>query len=406
MNRSVAHSPTTFAWRALLFAAPFILTIVPMEWLLWRTGETIPVEQVLELQQQEPDRDKLWMRGVLDQGFYAYKWAGIQRTQPRILALGSSRAMKFREPMFAPDSGRFYNAGGLVQNLDDLTAFANQLPQPGPRVILLGIDIWWLNEARHTREGFSTGIRYDAAQEWTAHLQALKKIHRHWPHLRAAENASFTGNIGAKAIDSGEGFRADGSIAQSGVRKHQERFHDPEIPPIAVRVRQGRDRFEWTSGISRRRLDQLRSALQILRRKDVAVLLYAPPLDSASARLMETIPQQKTIWSQYRSELPRLCAELQIPFCGSWTPQALGLDDRAMFDGLHAEETLHLHILRTWLRNPAAEQLLPGTRQRIEDILCSPRTGVWRPDYNAGQRTRERTAQSIQRVRTGSGLLR
>ena len=323
------------------------------------------------------------MRGLLDQGFYAYKWAGMETAQPRVLTLGSSRAMKFRGQMFAPASGPFYNAGGLVQNLDDLVAFANGLPQQKPQVILLGIDMWWLNAARPAHEGYSTGIHYDAARESTAHLLILRKFRRNWPRLRAARALSSSDRIGLKAKASNEGFRADGSIAQTAARARQQHFTDPEIPPIAERIRGGQDRFEWTTGVSPQRLEKLRTALQTLQGKGVHVLLYAPPLDSHSARLMATMPQQQRMWASYRTELPRLCRELKIPFCGAWTPAALGLDDRAMFDGVHAEETLHLHILRTWLRDSAARKLLPGTQERVEMLLRSPRTGVWYPDYGA-----------------------
>jgi hypothetical protein len=52
----------------------------------------------------------------------------------------------------------------------------------------------------------------------------------------------------------------------------------------------------------------------------------------------------------------------------------LGLDDRYMIDGIHAEETFHVHMLRRMLGDPRLAALLPGTLPVLDAALSSPKT--------------------------------
>jgi hypothetical protein len=106
-----------------------------LEVVLWRTGESWPLAKVLGTQGQR--RDALFLRGLLDQSLYAYKWRAVLERRPRVLALGSSRVMKFRAEMFGEDAADFYNAGGLVTSIEDLEQFVERLPaDQTPRVVV------------------------------------------------------------------------------------------------------------------------------------------------------------------------------------------------------------------------------------------------------------------------------
>src|SRR5260370_798126 len=109
------------------FWAPVLALVALCEVLLWRVGETLPVAQVLDRQLVKPGK---FLRQA-SQDFYSYKYYGIKRTTPRTLILGSSRVMEFRAEMFgiqlAQPPWEFYNAGGLIENLQDLEDFADKL---------------------------------------------------------------------------------------------------------------------------------------------------------------------------------------------------------------------------------------------------------------------------------------
>src|SRR5437667_11696223 len=66
-----------FALRVFLFLTPLALAIGGNEFLLWRVGETWPLERVIRFQELNPR--SFFARGVLDQSTFRYKYLQILR---------------------------------------------------------------------------------------------------------------------------------------------------------------------------------------------------------------------------------------------------------------------------------------------------------------------------------------
>jgi hypothetical protein len=98
---------------------------------------------------------------------------------------------------------------------------------------------------------------------------------------------------------------------------------------------------------------------------------------------MDEMPEHHRFWVEYRTLLRQLCRELNLPYCDASTTQELGLQDIMMGDGIHAEETFHLYILRDWLKDPRVRRALPDTSRAVEAALRAPRTNIWYPDFGA-----------------------
>jgi len=382
-----------FARRAALFWAPFVIVAAVFEAALWRSGESWPVKRTLEAQAR--DAGAIALRGLLDQSFYAYKHAGLRRARPRVLALGSSRVMKFRAAMFGADAPRFYNAGGLVVNVEDLVAFADALARAeAPAVVLLGVDMWWLNAARPAEDGFSRGIHEDGARSWQGHVLAWRELLRRSDMLRAtlpalAPGAGTARRIGLQARLHGEGFRHDGSL-ESGLPVPADargwRFVDRERPTVARRIRRGVELFEPTHGVAPARVARLRRGLLRLRGRGCLVVGFAPPVYSGAAALLEQDERHRRLWREYREVLPRLFAALDMPYVDASTPARLGLDDRYLLDGFHPEETFLVHLLRRMLQDPRVAGALPTAGAAVERALASPRTNYWHADLGGARR--------------------
>jgi hypothetical protein len=58
----------------------------------------------------------------------------------------------------------------------------------------------------------------------------------------------------------------------------------------------------------------------------------------------------------------------------------LGMDDRAMTDGIHAEETFQVHALKALLSDGRVREALPGAEGVLDRALASPATNYWNPD--------------------------
>lgn len=377
--------------RLLAFWAPVALALAVHEAALWRTGESWPLGRVLAAQERDPHA--IFMRGLIDQSIAAYKWAALVRRRPALVALGSSRVMHVRAGMFGADSPAFYNLGGILSRVENLAEFVERLP-PGyaPRVVLLGVDVWWFNAARPPAEPI--GFEADGVLRWQGHLLAFREFARDRSLLAAALGSLRPGagagdRIGLHARLSGEGFRGDGSL-DSGLPLPQDeagwRFVDRERPPVLRRIRRGTHFFEVTDGASPQRLALLRETLARLVARGALVAGFAPPLATEAARLLEADPRHARLWREYREQVPRVFAELGLPFLDASTPATLGLDDRYLIDGLHAEETFHLHVLLRLIEDPRLDRALPTARRAIGRALASPRTNYWRADYAGGAR--------------------
>jgi hypothetical protein len=59
------------------------------------------------------------------------------------------------------------------------------------------------------------------------------------------------------------------------------------------------------------------------------------------------------------------------------------MDDRAMSDGIHAEETFQIHVLKALLHDDRVRAALPGAEAVLDRALASPATNYWNPDLGS-----------------------
>ncbi len=389
-----------FLLSILVFCAPILLLVSFEELVFYRGGETWTIEQVSR--DQRSRADSLFLRRLFDQQFYLYKFNEVRRREPEVLALGSSRVMQFRAAMFGADGQSFYNAGGMIQCVGDLTLVLKQMPDLRPRVVILGVDIWWLNndwdKANLDNSDRGSAHPTDAAISWEAHLLALRRIwlnegdvFKSWKRYLEVLLSPRENRVGLAAQLDNCGFRAtDGSYAfppnESPSPESLERLSAIHLRRIAEEDMQ----FLPSPGLSPRLLNELRGDLLELNRRGVLVIGFLPPFSSPVVRALEGSKHQKDLWHQYAREIPALFAELNLPCIDASTSTNLGLDDRYMRDGVHAMETFHLYLLRAMLDDPRVERALPTARGSVTNALASHLTDAWHPDLSLSAGTFER----------------
>jgi hypothetical protein len=388
--QAAAPSQRNFTRRLALFISPLLLIVGVVEALLWNCGETWTIEKTIHHQQLTPG--SLFMRGILDQGFYRYKFLNILKRRPKILVLGSSRVMEFRKEMFGERGDQFYNAGGMIHDLGDLKAFIDNLqPDTTPEVVILGLDLWWFNPSRLTGEGFSKGTKEDAALDWQEHVRAWRKYKskRGWkPTVRAL--SAKNQNVGIESRNEHVGFRYDGSMQYNFPLPQSTaewKFVDREKPAIVERIRTAEGQFPAANEISEERLALLERCLTKLAQKNILVLGFAPPFSSQSQTLLEQRPGQQELWNGFRVRVPEIFKRHGQPFVDGSKPAELGLDDRYLVDGIHGAETFHLHVLLRFLEQPDVVNKLGPLNGPIRLSLSSQATNPWVPDYEPMRRS-------------------
>lgn len=358
------------------------------EGVLHGSGELWSLGRVIEYQAAHPDA--LYLRGA-DQVFYAYKYRGIMLKRPAVLVAGSSRTMKFRAGMFGDRAGAFFNAGGMLNSARDVHDFAETLPSSRtPSVLVLGIDLWWLNGGVAPLRDFREEIDKDPGRTFDDHVIALRWLagrpRSYVKELIAPIRDAHPGFIGIGARAGGSGFRPDGSFASSlpvPTSPAGWRFVDREQPPIIERVIAASEGFQPADRLSPARLALLDTALARLEARRVLVVGYLPPFSSAVLSALRTDSRHARLWSDFERRVPDLFRRHGFPVVDASDPTAFGMDDRAMIDGIHADETFHLYVIRAMMADARVRAVLPGADAAVARALQSPRTNYWRADLGS-----------------------
>ena len=369
------RAPREFAIKTVLFFLPLLAVLVAIGGVVWRTGETWPTSKVVRMQSEHPER--IFLRGVLDQGFYRYKFFALNDRRADVVVLGSSRMMKFRHEMFGTDS--FYNAGGLIQSSNDLRWWADTTTWL-PRVMLVGIDMWWLNpnfsyEPRTLPQAWD-----ERTGDWKSHLAAIRgSILR--PELLEPLLRSDPSAIGLGARTSGRGFRGDGSLRSGLTPPREFHYRDRENPTVPDRIRRGVGQFPFADSIDGKKWIELTNTLLMLRSHGTEIIVILPPFSTEAITALMNTPRQREFYPLFRRQLTTWLEQHRFIYLDASDPRDLGLDDRYFTDGYHAEETLHLHLLARLLARDTVRMMLPNASTAVNRALQSPRTNYWYADF-------------------------
>ncbi len=353
----------SFMGRAMRFMAPVAVLFLLLDLPLWKNGDAWPVFHAMRVQQETPG-EALYGRGWFSQQFNVYKLAGIRHRKPKILVIGSSRVMQFRDFMFPNLEEGFYNGGGLIQNASDLAAFADLLAAgeiPAPEGLIVGIDPWWIKTIADTSTWLPGA---DEATSFGGHVLALRRIiddgftgEGFLADWTARDRSPFFNYpaIGRMARLHGGGFRKDGS-RQYDPRMlidfaENPRYEDRESPPVLLRVRRLNRQFAPPVRPDPGRAEGIVAVLSAIRGRGIAVHALLPPFSDETLSAIRETPALSEWWRYYAETFPRMLSESGIPVVSISSPSDIGLSDLYMIDGFHPGEVFAAHIAGAMAEN-------------------------------------------------------
>lgn len=320
--------------------------------------------------------ESLLGRANFSQQYNLSKSEMIRRRRPRILALGSSRVMEFRDFMFHPYEKEFYNAGGLIQNVSDLAAYARQVREgklPLPQVLIVGVDPWWVSEATDPPEKKSwLDGEEDAVYKFSSHVEAARyllstgKTSFPWAVVFGGKPATSPfynyPAFGIAAISTGKGERySDGSFLYTAhlidFIEHPS-YHDRLTPPVLGQVKQTYFLFAPTSRVERVRASMLIQSLASLKALGVEVYAYEPPFSTEVMQALDESSALATWWTEYKGWLREQLEAVGVHCLPITRPVDYKLDDTYMFDGMHPGEVYNTYILEDLIRQSPPGSLL------------------------------------------------
>lgn len=329
----------SIAKRLILLGMPLIVLIILPLAILISNNELIPVKTIV--QKQQSNHDVLVGLAYSNPVVY-YKRESVLEVRPKILVLGTSRVMQFRDYLF---QDAFYNAGGGVSKIRHYKIFLESLKQKGykPEVLIIGLDQYFFNKSWDdcSLDNYSETLDED--------ITIIDVLKSNWSdiYLEFFANNKILGfdsdMIGLNAKLLNNGFRSDGSYSYTSIIENPETSSDFNYKDTFKRIADGNRRFQYGDSVNEYALELLDSLLQFCAIEDVQVVGFLPPfatpvLDSMTSTeryaYLKDIPVLvDNIFKSYKHEF------YDFTDLRSWN-----MENNTFIDGFHGSESTYLEM--------------------------------------------------------------
>lgn len=364
------------------FLTPLLLLLLSFEGAFWMAGDSWPMAKVAAAHE---GRTSLLIRPQLFAQSYAFKFHRMRALKPDVICLGTSRVLQIRSLLFASGTTSFYNGGGMLGSFADIHGFTEALREgslPKPKVIIFGIDPWWMKTGLPpVQTTWDKDSQYaDSFFIPEAHITAVRAAFKQkgimWPGslgsaFAPAPHSGYPA-VGSAALTKGVGFRIDGSYqyAPDIIISYLEKgpvYEDRETPPVIDRLRNHKEQFTPASGLNHNMLAELITDLKALREMGVEPHIILPPWANECFAQLDKDQEAHGWWQDYKTVMPEMLRKAGFNCEGPSRPQDYGLEDTTMWDGFHPSEVLMARIIHR-----LAENASPGATIKT---LVAPELG-------------------------------
>jgi hypothetical protein len=340
--------PLAISWRSV-YATTFLKA----------AGELDPVQAIVARQR----RLQTLYGSALFEDDFQYKIELIRARRPDLVAIGSSRALQFRQEFF---SAPFTSAGRGMNSIDQGERFVDEMLKiHRPKAVLLAIDVWWLNPRRReppmrgrdlarTRPLVSTFWAYVNERKLTLAktLRVLLGDDSNPVSLRRA--------IGISGLARGGGYRPDGS-RDYGARYFgtDPTFDDKNFVNSKGLVRNGESPLEFGQAIDETRLATLNRLVTKLKDAGVGVVAVLPPI---APTVLDLMARRKDGYA-YIAPARAAYQTLPVRVFDFLESQSLDNNECEFADGLHAGDVTYQRMLLRIAETDPSGPLTPFIRK-------------------------------------------
>ena len=272
-----------------------------------------------------------------------------ERTQPiGTLVLGSSRAMQVTQNVTGdPDT---FIAAVTGSDLRDCISAYFLFADKGlvPENVVLSLDFWYLSRGNMDTRALTAGYEKFCDAIGSAPVKsASSKMTRisdffSFSYFQSSVSYLLSGKqktlpVATDAYEAQTAIRrADGSYSyEESLRQSSQETIDRSAEDKKLV-----DNFAVNfSGIDQDLCDQLRSFLSYLQSEGISVRLLLSPVHPIYYDYMKDRPEVYDIVFQTEDFYRSLGEELDIPVCGSYDPDAIGITNSDFYDAVHPRES-------------------------------------------------------------------
>jgi hypothetical protein len=329
---------------------PFAVGIGLAFYVLQRSGELVPVDQVVQVQQNQT---QLVLFGLAySEPTMHFKLQSTLACRPDVLALGTSRVMQIRAGFFS-DEVAFYNAGGGVDRIEDFRHFLEQIPVgQEPTVLIIALDQNLFNENWDgiVGEGVEGQLLNDRSPVGVVQASWTQVLYGYYLGKYTLKDLTFSDDsevrFGLNAVVNQNGFRNDGSYYYGDYILDPT---DPTNPDYQFsntlrRIAEGTSRFQYGQEPFSGAIAELAAFLDLSRARNIYVVGFLPPYAHLIYEKMTSMPDQYAYLQKLEPTLRPMFEQRGFGFYDfsdlAWT----GASDAETIDGFHASEKAYLRL--------------------------------------------------------------
>ena len=288
--------------------------------------------------------------------------------RPQVLALGSSRIMQVKRSVVSPDY-TFYNAGGAIQNLQELSLFIEKL-QETPKLLLVNLDQWWFNRAYIDEDQpFSPSVYDEPTLESSKLGLMICDFYTDLAKGKISLGKVFSSHqIGLNAICNDNGFAADGSRYQGDMIVAPEQQEDYNFKNVLERIRNGNNRFQYADQADSTQISALEHFLSLCVSRQIKVAAFLPPFAPFVYHQM-----QQTGKYGYMSQLYGMLHPVFDKYEGCSVYDFTDVTDTGAHnydfdDGFHGSENIYNGMIREMVRQDSTLAPFFVSEQEIDRL--------------------------------------
>ena len=332
-----------FLIRFCVFLLPCIVFLSIPLYILIITGEKFKnIDSVVN------DNEKYLIGYAYDERSYGYlKYLEITKSKYKVIALGSSRVLQFRNQMFTTS---FYNAGYTIQVIEDFIPFLENIPSSKtPKYLIIGLDQCMFNEFWNSDFSISDKNKWQHSFYKYPTFGTIMKI---WKDVIDGKIQFHADNsikrIGVNAVMNNTGFRNDGSMYYGGqidkLIRNDSSANDYLFNDTFDRIYKGNRRFEYGNAIDVKTISQIHELLQYCKKRNIKLIAFLPPFaDSVFSKMINSGKYDyiKEIYANLKPVFDEFGFELYDFSSAS----SCASNDNEMIDGFHGGEATYIKML-------------------------------------------------------------
>ena len=287
----------------LMFIILFLFVSIPSFFIykiLLNAKEDLSIQEVVKFQLKT---DSVY--NSLDMDSFQYKLELIKNIKPKVIALGSSRVMQFREESF---NENFITTGGAMNHLNEGYLFLEEMTKVHkPEIIILGLDFWWFNENYYQPNSFHNSDIEEVNIKNKINITLSKLLRKEFDldifkyALKKENDITNYENIGLNSQKYSNGFRKDGSYHYSLFILGDAKNSDIKFSNTFNRVDNGNSRFQYGNNISKERVEVLNNIIKFTKDNKIELILFIPPLANEVVERMDNLGDKYNFITEFRN---------------------------------------------------------------------------------------------------------